>query len=130
MKIVNIDHINIIGPQSLIDEVSDFYTNVLGLVKGKRPAFSRSGYWLYASESPIVHLTVDSIETENIENRHLNHIAYRTEGLSEYIQRLDSFAIKYHKTILNELNQTQLFFSDPAGNGIELNFQDEVEIEQ
>lgn len=124
LKVERIDHLNISGPESLIEEVRDFYEKILGLKVGERPSFRRAGYWLYASEKAIIHLTV----SENIvsdSNTYLDHFAFRVTGLSSAKKLLDSQGIRYKQSIVPELNQVQLFLSDPAGNGVELNFEGE-----
>jgi len=55
---MQIDHINIKAPPALLEEVRDFYCEVLGLQEGARPEFASKGYWLYSAAGPIVHLSV------------------------------------------------------------------------
>jgi len=125
VKIKNIDHINISGPSDLIEQVAAFYIDILGLTAGERPQFSRPGYWLYASGAAIVHLTVDpGCQAGN--NSHLNHVALSAEGLQKYRNHLAANKIPYQESAVKELKQTQLFLKDPADNGVELNFAEEI----
>lgn len=126
MNIENIDHINISAPKALLDKVLAFYTDVLGLEIGGRPDFSRPGYWLYAAGKPIVHLT-ESEEKGPCTDSYLDHFALRATGLNAMKKRLESSNVEYRQTRVDRLKQTQLFLTDPAGNGVELNFVAETE---
>ncbi|TLM73001.1 VOC family protein [Microbulbifer harenosus] len=121
MKVENIDHLNISGPENLIEEVREFYEEILGLKVGSRPNFSRAGYWLYASDKAIIHLTVSEVNRSG-SNTYFDHFAFRVTGLPSAKKRLDSKGIEYKQSIVSEMDQVQLFLSDPAGNGVELNF--------
>src|ERR1700753_2044436 len=66
-----------------LERTRDFYSDVLGLAVGERPAFPFKGYWLYLGGVPIVHL-VDRAESEARDRPHrgvdtaaLDHIAFR-----------------------------------------------------
>ena len=121
MKVENIDHLNISGPENLIEEVREFYEEILGLKVGNRPSFRRAGYWLYASEKAIIHLTVSEVDRSG-SNTYLDHFAFRVSGLPSAKKWLDAKGIEYKQSIVPEMDQVQLFLSDPAGNGVELNF--------
>jgi catechol 2,3-dioxygenase-like lactoylglutathione lyase family enzyme len=104
---MQIDHINIKTPQSLMDEVRDFYCAVLGLEEGFRPSFPTEGHWLYSKDRPLVHLSLGPEQTVDGRCGYLDHVAFQA----------------CHVPVL-EL--TQLFFDDPAGNGLEVNFPGEA----
>ena len=55
---MQLDHINIRAPRDLIEQVKDFYGELLGMVEGPRPDFDSEGYWLYAGEKALIHLSV------------------------------------------------------------------------
>jgi catechol 2,3-dioxygenase-like lactoylglutathione lyase family enzyme len=122
MSIVRLDHLNIRAPRRVIDEVTGFYREILGLTPGPRPNFSSDGTWLYSGDHPYVHLTVDEEAIAPGKNEHLNHIAFRCKGLDAYLNRLDGANISYSDAFLPDMDMTQLFFYDPAGVQIELNF--------
>jgi catechol 2,3-dioxygenase-like lactoylglutathione lyase family enzyme len=122
---MHIDHINIKAPSALLEQVRDFYCEVLGLKAGFRPAFSTVGYWLYAGEQPLVHLSIGSGSSVAESSGHLDHVAFRASGLKEVLQRLEGLGIDYRSSYIDELALTQLFLRDPAGTGLELNFRDE-----
>lgn len=130
MSVIGINHFNIKAPAQLLEQVRDFYVEVLGLTVGERPGFRRSGFWLYAGDDPLVHLTVDDREEEaraDVETAHgfLDHIAFTCRGLPGLIERLKRFDIPYRMSEVASLGQVQIFVSDPASVRVELNFVNE-----
>ena len=121
MQVARIDHVNIAGPQDLIDACRDFYVAVLGLHEGHRPPFRSSGYWLYAGEDPIIHLSVTSDAPGNA-NGAFNHFALRCSGLPDLLERLRLGGIEHSVTQVPLTGATQVFLKDPAGVAVELNF--------
>jgi catechol 2,3-dioxygenase-like lactoylglutathione lyase family enzyme len=129
MSVTGINHFNITAPSALLEQVRDFYVEVLGLAVGERPVFRRKGFWLYAGENPIVHLTEDDTETARAgdESAHcfLDHIAFSCQGLAGLIERLKRLDIPYRMSEVSALGQVQVFVRDPARVGVELNFAQE-----
>lgn len=107
----------------LLEKVRDFYCAILGLEAGFRPKFSQRGFWLYANSKPLVHLSESNRHSAG--QGHLDHIAFQSSGLEAMIRRLELNAIEYRSSHISEFNMTQLFFKDPAGTGLEVNFPDE-----
>lgn len=122
---MQIDHINIKAPPALLEEVRNFYCEVLGLEEGLRPEFSSKGYWLYSAAGPIVHLSVVDESPPASAGGHLDHVAFRTSGLREFVTRLGVLGLDFRRAYIPELDLTQLFFCDPAGTGLEVNFSGE-----
>lgn len=123
---MQIDHINIAAPRALMEEVREFYCHVFGLETGFRPDFSKAGYWLYAADHPLVHLSLGSEELVGRGGGCLDHVAFRSSGLRDFLSRLEARAIDYRTAHVSELDLTQLFFTDPAGTGLEVNFAGEA----
>lgn len=123
---MHIDHINISAPMNLLEKVKDFYCCVLDLEEGFRPRFSQRGFWLYAKDKPIVHLT-ENLEHHSCDGQgYLDHVAFQASSLNAVIENLESLGIEYRSTHIPEIRMTQLFFKDPAGTGIEVNFLEGV----
>jgi catechol 2,3-dioxygenase-like lactoylglutathione lyase family enzyme len=122
---MHIDHINIRAPEDLLEQVRHFYCTVFGLEEGFRPAFSSSGYWLYAGDRPIVHLSIGGEAPVAARPTHLDHVAFQSAGLGAFQETLDEHAVGYRSNYIPEIDLTQLFFSDPAGTGLEVNFPGE-----
>ncbi|MCP4300671.1 MAG: diguanylate cyclase [Gammaproteobacteria bacterium] len=124
MSVSSLDHINLRATRELLDQLRDFYCDVVGLTLGRRPPFKEHGYWLYAGDKAVVHLsqsdgeeirTFGSVTT-------FGHAAFACSGRIAYEQRLSESGVKYDVAVVPEFGITQLFFQDPAGNGVELSF--------
>jgi catechol 2,3-dioxygenase-like lactoylglutathione lyase family enzyme len=122
---MHIDHINISAPPDLLRKVRDFYCKVIGLTEGFRPKFSKNGYWLYSEDKPIVHL-VESLDHYPGEKQgYIDHFALQSSGLAALIEKLEATGTRYRMNYLPEVDMSQVFCKDPAGNGVELNFRNE-----
>lgn len=119
---MQLDHFNIAAPMELLETVRDFYRDVLGFEEGSRPAFQRRGFWLYHGGQPSIHLIESDSHYPNERPSYLDHIAFRATGLAATRDRLDSHGVSYRVGYIAEKKMTQLFFKDPAGTGIEINF--------
>jgi catechol 2,3-dioxygenase-like lactoylglutathione lyase family enzyme len=125
MNVLRLDHINIAGPAELIARCRAFYVDVLGLTDGHRPPFLSRGFWLYADDAPVVHLTEHLTERAAGATPHegpFSHFAFACEGLEEMTARVRAHAIEFTTDYVPATNQTQLFLHDPAGIPLELNF--------
>jgi catechol 2,3-dioxygenase-like lactoylglutathione lyase family enzyme len=120
MNILGIDHINIAATEAVVERCRRFYVDVLGLTDGYRPPFTSRGFWLYAGDRPIVHLT--ERHSAGGGGSAVNHYAFTCQGLEEVIERLNAHAIPFRRDDVPASNTVQLFVEDPAGVRIELNF--------
>lgn len=116
-----------------------FYTEVLGLVVGPRPPFDFPGYWLFSGlprdgDVGVVHiLGVDAAGSPGLvdylgprgdatDTGRLDHVAFSAVGLADMLRRLDARGIAYTQRTIPELGVHQLFFADPDGVTLEVNF--------
>lgn len=129
MEIKYLDHFNIRAPKEQLSEIKDFYIDVLGFKVGFRPKLSGPGQWLYAGSNAIVHLSQDENRTSRKGKDYLDHIALRCVGMNEYAKKLKKYSIQYRPAYIPEIELTQLFFDDPSGVTIELNFKGEKLLE-
>jgi catechol-2,3-dioxygenase len=126
MPTIGFAHYNLRAPRVLLEELAAFYCEVVGLAAGHRPPFESFGYWLYAGEHDVLHLS----EAAPSESRpsHIastfDHAAFTCTGLVEFERLLAQKGIQYEVASVPLTGQVQLFFRDPAGNGVELNFSD------
>ena len=123
---MRIDHINIKASPDLLERVKDFYVELFGLEEGFRPEFSSAGFWLYADDRPIVHLSVSEDAEAPPPGGPIDHVAFQTSGLPGLLERLERLGLAYRSNYIPELDMTQVFFSDPAGTGLEVNFRGET----
>jgi catechol 2,3-dioxygenase-like lactoylglutathione lyase family enzyme len=124
MPVRAFDHYNLRAPRALLDDLCAFYRDVVGLTVGERPAFRRFGYWLYAGERPVLHLgEADAGEVCAAPvSGTFNHASFDCTGQREFEARLAASRIEYRTARVPSTGQVQLFFRDPAGNGVELSF--------
>lgn len=122
---MQLDHFNIAAPMDLLEKVRNFYCDVLGFEEGIRPDFQRRGFWLYTGDKPLIHLIESDRHFALEKPAYLDHIAFRSSGLAVVQERLEQSGTPYRRSFISELEMTQLFFKDPAGTGLEINFPGE-----
>ena len=125
MFVQRLDHYNIKASAAVLENVKQFYINLLDLKEGFRPSFLGKGAWLYNGDHAIIHLSlVDSVKLETGAEPSLDHVAFRCTDYAACIEKLTEMKVAYQEFIIKELNLIQLFFRDPAGIRVELNFLD------
>jgi glyoxylase I family protein len=125
MPAIGLNHYNLRAKRELLDALRDFYCLVLGLTQGERPNFTSFGYWLYAGEMDILHLTEsrpDEVRSTHIATT-FDHIALTCVNRMEMEDRLKALNVEFTVDQVPTTGQVQLFLQDPAGNGVELNFR-------
>ena len=124
--IKGIDHYNLRSDVKMIEILKEFYINIVGLDLGKRPPFKSKGYWLYAGDKDILHLSSSKDNIKNLVdvNSTLDHVSFSAIDKNFYVSILNKNNINFKERFIPEMNIEQLFFKDPAGNGIELIFKD------
>ncbi len=129
MRIKKLDHYNIIANKEVIERVIAFYIQILGFEDDTRPDFEIEGTWLYREGKPLVHLAVFDLEDPpkpglyETSTGSVHHIAFDCEGFEEFKSTLEKNDINYFRTVVPGTTIEQLFFHDPAGVRIELNFK-------
>lgn len=122
---MQLHHINIKGPWELLEKEKDFFCAVLGLREGSRPDFSSRGYWLYAGNDAIVHLSESDSHVGAEQQGHFDHVAFQTSDLGHFIHVLEDMGVEHSIVYLAEIEMTQVFCNSPSGTRIEINFQNE-----
>lgn len=123
MPIHGIAHYNIRLNRQLMEEVRAFYEAVVGLQNGPRPLTS-FGYWLYAGNRDVLHLS----EERPGESRRVgsdltfDHVALEASDWRAHVQTLKDAGVAFTEGVVPQSGRQQLFFRDPAGNGVELIF--------
>lgn len=118
-----------------IDGTRDFYCRGLGMTVGFRPKLSFPGYWLYAGDTPCIHIAEWESYREFTARAGipvsrkaegtgpLDHIAFNATGFEQMHQRLRGENIEVSENRLDDIGLRQLFLKDPNGLTIELNFR-------
>jgi glyoxylase I family protein len=121
-----IDHYNLRSDEKMIETLKNFYINIVGLKLGYRPPFKSKGYWLYAKEKDVLHLSSSKDNIKNLINidSTLDHVSFSANDKSLLMETLEKNNIVFKERYIPEINIDQLFFKDPAGNGIELIFKE------
>jgi catechol 2,3-dioxygenase-like lactoylglutathione lyase family enzyme len=99
-----------------------FYAEMLGLRSGYRPPISRPGVWLYADETPILHV-IDPVQMPKDPAGVLDHMAFNATGLTDVVGKLKKRGIDYILYQQGETGTWQMFFHDVNGAKVELNFE-------
>jgi catechol 2,3-dioxygenase-like lactoylglutathione lyase family enzyme len=107
-----------------LDGTRTFLEAVLGLKAGYRPDFPFPGYWLYADNSPEVHLIPGNGGSVNRSGETIDHIAFRLSDHDGMRRKLDGLAIPYSRMELPELGEHRLFIRTPTGILLELVFRE------
>ena len=123
MPVSGLDHINLRASRELMEVLRDFYRDIVGLHQGPRPPFDSFGYWLYAGDQAVVHLSearadIPLAGTPTV----YDHAAFRCSDRPAYQSLLRAKGIEFRVAEVPLTKQIQIFFRDPAGNGVELNF--------
>ena len=125
--ILGINHYNLRAKPEIIEILKSFYVDIVGLQVGHRPPFKNGGYWLYANEKDVLHLSFskNDITNELHVSSTFDHMAFTAKNEMDHINVLKENNIDYIIREVPEIGTRQIFFKDPAGNGIELIFSNE-----
>jgi catechol 2,3-dioxygenase-like lactoylglutathione lyase family enzyme len=122
MPAIAMDHFTILTED--VAATVAFYGDLLGLEAGPRPPFDFPGAWLYGGGRPILHV-VGGRPLPADPQGVLDHMAFSATGLAETVERLDARKIDYRLQHLPGSSLWQLFFFDPSGARVELDFRGE-----
>jgi catechol 2,3-dioxygenase-like lactoylglutathione lyase family enzyme len=119
MAVTSMNHFTI-----LTDDVPGtvrFYSDLLGLEDGDRPPFTFPGAWMYAGGTPILHV-IGGKSRDDLRAGVIDHMAFSARGLVDTVAKLKARGIDYDLRRLVGRGQWQLFFFDPNGARVELDF--------
>ncbi len=124
MPLTEINHVNFRTDRETMHKLRDFYCDILGLTVGKRVASTTYGYWLYIGDNDVVHLA--EYKTPEPPQLHVHgtfdHVSFTCTDMPGMEAHLTQHGVPYTTRILaNGVRQINL--KDPAGNGVELNFE-------
>lgn len=119
MTIQGMNHFTVLA--SDLDATLGFYCDLLGLRNGPRPPFGFPGAWLYCGESAVLHVVCGRPMPASPAGV-IDHMAFSASGLTENLAKLASRRIPYDLRRLPGEGAWQLFFNDPDGAKVELDF--------
>lgn len=99
-----------------------FYRDLLGLKEGYRPDMGFPGAWLYAGEHAVLHIVVRHPLPQQRAGV-LDHMAFSAVDLRGTIRKLEREGVRYQLGRQAETGVWQLFFHDPNGARVELDFE-------
>ena len=134
MPLSHIEHFLVASDD--IDATRDWYARVLGMSSGPHPDFGFPVHWMYVNGVDVVHIGPSAKMAGAIQKQYLgrtsqasahgtgaiDHIAFRATGLRQMLQHLRAEGVSFSQRRANGQALFQLFFHDPNGIKIELNF--------
>ena len=134
MPLSHIEHFLVAADD--IDATRDWYARVLGMTSGPHPEFGFPVHWMYLGGVDVVHIGPSAKMAGEIQKKYLgrtsqgsaqgtgaiDHIAFRATGLRQMLEHLRSQRVAFSQRRANGQALFQLFFHDPNGIKIELNF--------
>ncbi|HEX7273538.1 MAG TPA: VOC family protein [Casimicrobiaceae bacterium] len=119
MSIEGMNHFTILTAD--VEATVEFYREVLGLEAGPRPNFNFPGAWLYAGGSPILHV-IGGRTREALKPGVIDHMAFSARGLPSVLATLRARSIEHDCRRQTGSGVWQVFFFDPNGARVELDF--------
>jgi catechol 2,3-dioxygenase-like lactoylglutathione lyase family enzyme len=134
MPLSHIEHFLVAADD--IDATRDWYARVLGMKPGPHPEFGFPVHWIYLGELDVVHIGPSAKHAGEIQKKYLgrtseksehgtgaiDHIAFRAIGLRDMLAHLKKEKVPFSQRRANGQALFQLFFYDPNGIKIELNY--------
>ena len=134
MPISHIEHFLVASDD--IDETRNWYARVLGMKSGSHPDFGFPVHWMYLGKVDVVHIGPSAKMAGDIQKKYLgrtsqggatgtgaiDHIAFRATGLRQMLEHLRKEKVQFSQRRANGQALFQLFFLDPNGIKIELNY--------
>jgi catechol 2,3-dioxygenase-like lactoylglutathione lyase family enzyme len=134
MPLSHIEHFLVAADD--IDATRDWYARVLGLTAGPHPEFGFPVHWMYIGDTDVVHIGPSAKIAGAAQRAYLgrtsqdsgsgtgaiDHIAFRATGLQETLAQLRAQGVAWTQRRANGQALVQVFFHDPNGVKIELNF--------
>ena len=119
MAIAGMNHFTILTDD--VPATVDFYRDVMGLADGPRPSLGFPGAWLYASDAAILHV-VGGRSPDELRAGVIDHMAFSASGLAPTLATLAARRIQYTCRQQTGTDIWQVFFFDPNGAKVELDF--------
>ncbi|MGH8849354.1 MAG: VOC family protein [Casimicrobiaceae bacterium] len=119
MAVAGMNHFTVLTDD--VDTTVRFYGELLGLEPGPRPPLRFPGAWLYAGGQPILHIVGGRAKNE-LRPGVIDHMAFTGKDLAATLAALTARGIKHDCRQQVSTALWQVFFLDPNGAKIELDF--------
>lgn len=119
MAVAGMNHFTILTDD--VDNTVRFYGELLGLEPGPRPKLKFPGAWLYAGGQPILHV-VGGRPTSELKPGVIDHMAFSGKDLAATLSALKDHGVEYDCRQQVGTGLWQVFFFDPNGAKVELDF--------
>ncbi len=134
MPVTHIQHFLVTSDD--IDATRDWYARVLRLRPGPHPEFGFPVHWMYQGDVDLIHIGPSAKAAGENQKKYLgrtsgdtgagtgaiDHIAFGATGLAEVLEHLRDAGVPHANRRANGQAVFQVFFYDPNGIKIELNF--------
>jgi catechol 2,3-dioxygenase-like lactoylglutathione lyase family enzyme len=122
MAVTAMNHFTVLTDD--VEATVRFYRDVVGLVHGPRPPLGFPGAWLYTGNQAVLHI-VGGRQRSELREGVIDHMAFSATGLSAAIATLDAKGIAHQCRQQVGSGVWQVFFHDPNGAKVELDFAPE-----
>jgi catechol 2,3-dioxygenase-like lactoylglutathione lyase family enzyme len=131
MSVTELEHVLVLT--SDLERAREFYERGLGLRVGERPPLEFTGYWLYAGDTPCLHIADRASYRAHAQTLGLDvpeapqppgpvdHIAFAARDYDDVDGRLADLGIAPIRNDVPGGGPRQLFFDDPDGVRVEIN---------
>jgi catechol 2,3-dioxygenase-like lactoylglutathione lyase family enzyme len=119
MAVAGMNHFTVLTDD--VDNTVRFYGELLGLEPGPRPTLNFPGAWLYAGGQPILHVVGGRPRSE-LKAGVIDHMAFSGRDLAATLSELKARGIEHNCRQQIDTGLWQVFFLDPNGAKIELDF--------
>lgn len=131
MSVTELEHVLVLT--SDLERAREFYERGLGLRVGERPPLEFTGYWLYAGDTPCLHIADRASYRAHAQTLGLDvpeasqppgpvdHIAFAAHDYDDVDRRLAHLGIEPIRNDVPGGGPRQLFFDDPDGVRVEIN---------
>ncbi len=134
MTVTEMEHVLVLSDD--IEVTREFYSDIVGLRVGARPPLAFRGYWLYAGDTPCLHIAERhgylthaaslglAISREPPGTGPVDHIAFNADDYEGVRRRLVANGVRSVPNRIPAAGLRQLFFDDPNGVRVEINVRE------
>jgi len=120
MTVTALDHCTVLTDD--LPATLAFYEEHLDLKPGARPPFNFPGAWLYADGGKGPHPILHIVAGRKVAAGVIDHVAFFGRGLDAAVAKLKAKGIDYELRRLPVYGTWQLFFHDPNGAKVEIDY--------